>query len=107
MNNAIIEISGKQHFIEKNKFYDFNTIKNKNKKYLYLNKILFIYTTRFIILGKPYLEKVEIRGKIIKHLKGKKLSIYKMKRKKMQKKQGHRQKLTRILIENIIYNYGS
>nr|BBC77693.1 ribosomal protein L21 [Nitzschia sp. NIES-3576] len=108
MRNAVIEISGRQHIIEKKKFYDFNNIKNKDRKYIFLNKVLYLYNTYLVILGKPYLNKVQIRGKIIRHLKSKKLLIYKMKRKKkMQKKQGHRQKLTRILIENIFYNYGS
>nr|BBC77588.1 ribosomal protein L21 [Nitzschia sp. PL1-4] len=108
MKNAIIEIDGKQHLIEEKKFYDFNHIKNKDKNILLLNKILSIYNTQFMLLGKPYLEKIQIKGKIIKHLKGKKLFIYKMKKKKkMRKKQGYRQKLTRVLIENIFYKYGS
>ena len=56
-----------------------------------------------ILIGKPYLESVTIKGKILEHLRGKKIITYKMRpKKKTRKKQGHRQELTRVLIEDII-----
>ena len=55
-----------------------------------------------ILVGKPYLEQVKIKGKVLEHLKGHKTIVYKMRpKKKTRKKQGHRQELTRVLIENI------
>jgi large subunit ribosomal protein L21 len=46
---------------------------------------------------------VQIKGKILEHLRGKKTIVYKMRpKKKTRKKQGHRQELTRVLIEDII-----
>ena len=54
-------------------------------------------------IGKPYVENVKIKGKILEHLRGKKTIVYKMRpKKKTRKKQGHRQELTRVLIEDII-----
>ena len=56
-----------------------------------------------ILIGKPYLKSVKIKGKILEHLRGKKTIVYKMRpKKKTRKKQGHRQELTRVLIEDII-----
>ena len=56
---------------------------------------------RFLI-GKPYLDSVKIKGKILEHLRGRKTIVYKMRpKKKTRKKQGHRQELTRVLIEDI------
>ena len=56
-----------------------------------------------ILIGKPYLESVQIKGKILEHLRSKKTIVYKMRpKKKTRKKQGHRQELTRVLIEDII-----
>ena len=58
-----------------------------------------------ILIGKPYLESVKIKGKVLEHLRDKKTIVYKMRpKKKTRKKQGHRQELTRVLIEDIIIN---
>jgi large subunit ribosomal protein L21 len=57
------------------------------------------------LVGKPYLESVKIKGKILEHLRGQKTIVYKMRsKKKTRKKQGHRQELTRVLIEDITIN---
>ena len=56
-----------------------------------------------LLVGKPYLESVKIKGKILEHLRGKKTIVYKMRpKKKTRKKQGHRQELTRVFIEDIV-----
>jgi large subunit ribosomal protein L21 len=58
-----------------------------------------------ILVGKPYLDSVKIKGKILEHLRGRKKIVYKMRpKKKTRKKQGHRQELTRVLIEDININ---
>ena len=58
-----------------------------------------------VLVGKPYLESVQVKGKILEHLRGKKTIVYKMRpKKKTRRKQGHRQELTRVLIEAIIVN---
>jgi large subunit ribosomal protein L21 len=58
-----------------------------------------------VLIGKPYLESVKVKGKILEHLRGKKTIVYKMRpKKKTRKKQGHRQELTRVFIEDIIIN---
>jgi large subunit ribosomal protein L21 len=44
-----------------------------------------------------------IKGQVLEHLKGQKTIVYKMRsKKKTRKKQGHRQFLTRVLIEDIL-----
>ena len=55
-----------------------------------------------ILIGKPYLDSVKVKGKILGHLRERKKIVYKMRpKKKTRKKQGHRQELTRVLIEDI------
>ena len=45
---------------------------------------------------------MKIKGKVLEHLRGRKTLVYKMRpKKKARKKQGHRQELTRVLIEEI------
>jgi large subunit ribosomal protein L21 len=103
MKYAIIEISGRQFWIEPGKYYDFNRIPTELGKSITLNRVLLLHDGDNLLVGKPYLESVKIKGKILEHLRGKKTIVYKMQpKKKTRKKQGHRQDLTRVLIENII-----
>ena len=105
MKYAIVEISGRQFWIEKGKYYDFNRIPTELGKQITLNRILLLNNEGNLLIGKPYLESVKVTGKILEHLRGKKTIVYKMRpKKKTRKKQGHRQELTRVLIEDIIIN---
>jgi large subunit ribosomal protein L21 len=105
MKYAIVEISGRQFWIETGKYYDFNRIPTELGKQIILNRVLLLNNDGDLLIGKPYLETVKIKGKILEHLRGKKTIVYKMKpKKKTRKKQGHRQELTRVLIEDIIIN---
>ena len=102
MKYAIVEISGKQFWIETGKYYDFNRIPTELGKEITLNRILLINHNGKVLIGQPYLKNVKIQGKILEHLLGKKMIVYKMRsKKKTRRKQGHRQQLTRVLIENI------
>ena len=105
MKYAIVEISGRQFWIEKGKYYDFNRIPTELGKEISLNRILLLNNEGDVQIGKPYLENVQIKGKILEHLRGKKTIVYKMRpKKKTRRKQGHRQEITRVLIEDIVIN---
>jgi len=106
MKYAIVEISGRQFWIETGKYYDFNRIPIELGKQITLNRVLLLKDEgNTTLIGKPYLETVQIKGKILEHLRGKKTIVYKMRpKKKTRRKQGHRQELTRILIEDITIN---
>lgn len=105
MKYAIVELSGRQFWMEPGKYYDFQRIPTKLGKQIILNRVLLLNNDGDLLVGKPYLESVKIQGKILEHLRGKKTIIYKMRpKKKTRKKQGHRQELTRVLIEDIIIN---
>lgn len=103
MKYAIIEIGGRQFWVETGKYYDFNRISEKEKTPININKILFVNDNGNTFIGTPYIKNIEIKATIIKHLRGQKLIVYKMRpKKKTRKKQGHKQDLTRVLIEKII-----
>jgi len=105
MKYAIVEISGRQFWIETGKYYDFNRISLKLGKQITLNRVLLLNNNGNILIGKPYIESVKIKGKILEHLRGNKTIVYKMRpKKKTRKKQGHRQELTRVFIEDIVIN---
>jgi len=102
MKYAIVEISGRQFWVETGKYYDLNRIPTELGKEIKLNRVLLLNNDGKILIGKPYLENVEIKGKILEHLRGNKVIVYKMRpKKKTRKKQGHRQEITRVLIKDI------
>ena len=102
MKYAIIEVSGRQFWIEAGKYYDLNRIPTELGTQITLNRVLLVNDEGNLLIGKPYLKNVKIKGKILEHLRGRKTIVYKMRpKKKTRKKQGHRQDLTRVLIENI------
>ena len=102
MKYAIIEVSGRQFWIEAGKYYDLNRIPTELGTQITLNRVLLVNDESNLLIGKPYLENVKVEGKILEHLRGRKTIVYKMRpKKKTRKKQGHRQDLTRVLIENI------
>ena len=102
MKYAIVEISGRQFWVETGKYYNFNRIPTKLGQDIILNRVLLLNNEGEILVGKPYLDMVKIKGKVLEHLRGRKKLVYKMRpKKKTRKKQGHRQELTRVLIEEI------
>ena len=105
MKYAIVEISGRQFWIEPGKYYDLNRIPTELGKEIILNRVLLLNNDGEVLIGKPFLEQVKITGRVLEHLRGRKKIVYKMRpKKKTRKKQGHRQELTRVLIENISIN---
>ena len=102
MKYAIVEISGRQFWIETGKYYDLNRIPTNLGKEITLNRVLLINNDGKLLIGEPYLQNVTVKGKILKHLRSRKTIVYKMRpKKKTRKKQGHRQDLTRVLIKEI------
>ena len=86
MKYAIVEISGRQFWIETGKYYDFNRIPTELWKQITLNRVLLLNNDGDVLIGKPYLETVKIKGKILEHLRGKKTIVYKMRPKKRHEK---------------------
>lgn len=105
MKYAIVEISGKQFWIETGQYYDLNRIPIELGKKIILNRVLLLNNNGELFIGQPYIKNVTVKGKILEHFPGRKSIIYKMRpKKKMRKKNGHRQQLTRVLIEEININ---
>ena len=102
MKYAIVEISGRQFWIETGKFYDLNRIPTELGKEITLNRVLLLNDEGNILIGKPFLTDVIVKGRILEHLRDRKKIVYKMRpKKKTRKTFGCRRKLTRVLITNI------
>tara|TARA_B100000497_G_C7468348_1_gene288767 strand:+ start:229 stop:552 length:324 start_codon:yes stop_codon:yes gene_type:complete len=100
---AIIKASGKQFWVEENKFYDFNKLPLVQGDRFVLNQVLLFNKDKSVELGRPYLDKTfKVEATVLRHLVGPKTRVYKMRSKKKTRKTfGSRPKLTRVLINSI------
>ena len=99
---AIVEASGKQFWLESNRYYDFNRCNAKVNDVLTIEKVLLIHDGKDLKLGKPYVKDAKVKIKVLEHRRGPKIIVYKMKpKKKTRRKNGHRQELTRVLVQSI------
>ena len=103
---AIVQASGKQFWVEENRFYDFDKLPLDRGDTFSLNQILLVNKENSVDIGRPFLnDSYKIEATVLRHLSGPKIRVYKMRpKKKTRKKQGHRQELTRVLIEDISVN---
>lgn len=100
---AIIEASGRQLWIKPGHFYDLNHINGEPGDIVHLNRVLFYCKDEIVKIGYPCLTEISVKARILKHLRGRKITVFKMKSKKnMRVKNGHRQNMTRLLVEKIL-----
>ena len=100
---AIVQASGKQFWIEKDKFYDFDKLPLDRGDSFSLNQILLVKQGDGVVIGKPFLDdSYTVEATVLRHLSGPKIRVYKMRPKKRTRKTfGSRSKLTRVLINSI------
>ena len=99
---AIVEISGKQFKVEKNKFIYTDKIEPKSGKKVEFNNVLFISDKGKVKIGKPTIKGSKVTGEVLSQFQDDKVIVFKKKRRKGYKvKNGHRQKMTKILIKDI------
>ncbi len=102
MTYAIIEICGKQLKVEPGRFYDLDRLDLEPESDLSIDKVLLIHHEDQIHVGQPYIEGANVGGTVLLHRRGKKVIVYKMQpKKKTRKKRGHRQELSRLMINSI------
>nr|ARW68627.1 ribosomal protein L21 [Palisada sp.] len=100
---AVVELGGNQIIVEPGKFYDVNYLQASPGDIINLNRVLLLSQANEFNLGFPCLTNVIVKAKVLRHMRGKKLTVFKVKPKKNNRvKMGHRQKLTRILVESIL-----
>ncbi len=99
---AVVEILGQQFKVEKNQKLLVNKINEKEGSKISFDNVLLIDNGKEFSLGTPKVEGCFVEAKIIKHLKGDKVIVFKKKRRKGYRlKNGHKQHLSEILIESI------
>ena len=99
---AIVEIAGQQFKVSKDLKVYVNRLTNEEGSKVSFDKVLLLDDNGNITLGAPAIEGASVEAKVLQHLKGDKVIVFKKKRRKGYKKRnGHRQYLTQIVIEGI------
>jgi large subunit ribosomal protein L21 len=100
---AVVEIAGQQFKVEKDQKVYVNRLDGKEGSKISFDNILMLDNSGNIVLGDPVVKGASVQAKIVKHLKDDKVIVFKKKRRKGYKvKNGHRQALTQIVVENIL-----
>ena len=99
---AIVEIAGHQFKVEKDQKVFVNRLSTEEGKKVSFDNVLLIGDGNKTTLGAPAIDGAQVSAKVLKHLKGDKVIVFKKKRRKGYRvKNGHRQSLTEIVIESI------
>ena len=100
---AIVDIAGQQFKVEQEKKIFVHRLKAEEGDSLTFDKVLLIDNDGNVKVGTPYIDGASVTATVLTHLKGDKVIVFKKRRRKgYRKKNGHRQYLTQIKIDNII-----
>ncbi len=99
---AIVEASGQQFWLQPNRYYDLDRLHAEVDATITVDKVLLVKSGEKATVGKPYVEGASVELKVMAHRRGQKVIVYKMRpKKKTRRKNGHRQELTRVMVESI------
>jgi large subunit ribosomal protein L21 len=99
---AIVEIAGQQFKVEKDQKVFVHRLQTEEGKKVAFDNVLLLADGDKVTVGAPAIDGAQVGAKVLKHLKGDKVVVFKKKRRKGYRvKNGHRQALTEIQIDNI------
>ena len=105
---AVVDILGQQFKVFEKTDIFVHRLDHKEGSTVNFDKIYLFYDGKKTFIGSPLVNNITVKAKILKHLKGDKVIVFKKKRRKGYKvKNGHRQSLTQISIQSILHNVSS
>jgi large subunit ribosomal protein L21 len=100
---AIVEIAGQQFKVEKDKKLFVHRLEAGEGDSVEFEIVLLVDYDGVVAVGTPTVEGAKITAKVLQHVKGEKVLVFKKKRRKTyQKLNGHRQQFTQIQVETIV-----
>ena len=100
---AIVEIAGQQFKVAKDQKVFVHRLQEEEGKKVTFHDVLLLEDGKNITVGAPAIDGAAVEAKVVKHLKGDKVIVFKKKRRKgFREKNGHRQYLTELFIEGIV-----
>ena len=99
---AVVEAGGRQYELTTGRFVEVEMIPGEPEQSYVFDRVLMLVDGDKSVVGKPVIEGARVTGRIIGHVKGPKLIVFKYRPKKgTRKRTGHRQGYTRVFIESI------
>lgn len=99
---AVVDIAGQQIKVAKDDKVFVNRLDAAEGAKVDFDRVLMVDDNGKVAVGAPVVEGASVKATVVTHLKDKKITVFKKKRRKgYQKSNGHRQSLTQIKIENI------
>ena len=99
---AIVEIAGQQFKVAKDQKLFVHRLADKEGAKVTFDKVLLLDDGKKVNVGAPAITGALVEAKVLQHLKGDKVIVFKKKRRKGYRvKNGHRQYLTELVIEKI------
>ena len=100
---AIVEIAGQQFKVEKDRKLFVHHLDLNEGDSVDFEKVLLVDDDGKVAVGTPTVKDAKVTAKVLQHVKGEKVLVFKKKkRKSYQKMNGHRQQFTQIQVENIV-----
>lgn len=99
---AIIETGGKQYKVQEGDVIYIEKLDGTEGESVTFDRVLAVTGKDGLVTGAPVVSGATVTGKVEKHGRGQKITVYKYKAKKnYRRKQGHRQPYTKVTIEKI------
>jgi len=99
---AIVDIAGQQFKVEETRKIFVHRLNAEEGSAVEFEKVLMIDNDGAINIGAPLITGAKVTAKVLAHVKGDKVIVFKKKRRKgYEKKNGHRQQFTQIQIDSI------
>lgn len=100
---AIVEIAGQQFKVEKDRYVYAHRLQAEEGEEVTFDKVLLVDSEGDVQIGTPTLAGASVKAKVMEHVKGDKVLVFKKKRRKgFKRTRGHRQLFTKIMIEDIV-----
>lgn len=100
---AIVEMAGQQFKVAKDQKVYVHRLQTEEGKKVTFDNVLLLDDGKNVTVGAPAIDGAAVEAKVVKHLRGDKVIVFKKKRRKgYAVKNGHRQSLTEIVVESII-----
>lgn len=100
---AVVESGSKQYKVQPGDVIDVELLPVAQGDTVQLDRVLLIADGDTITVGKPVVEGAHVRATVVKEIKGKKVVIFMYRpKKRIRQKTGHRQRYTRLQIEEIV-----
>jgi large subunit ribosomal protein L21 len=99
---AIVEIAGQQFKVEEGKKIFVHRLETEKDTILEFDRVLLVEDNDKILIGEPTIENFIVEGKVLDHVRGDKVIVFKKKKKKGYRvKNGHRQNFSEVEIIGI------